>query len=335
MSVFKEMRMAKSRVFVTTRLFPEAEEVLRQETEPIFWEGEPPRPSELKEMVRDVEGLLVMLNDRVDREVMAQAPHLKVIANMAAGLDNIDLEEATRRRIVVTHTPGILTEATADLGWALLMATARLIPQGHQFVKEGHFKGWRCHLLLGKDFVGKTLGIYGMGRIGTAMARRARGFGMEVIYHNRKPNPEAEKATGARYVSFEELLERSDFLVITAPLNPQTRGRFGLEEFRKMKRDAILINIGRGPIVKEGELVQALKEGLIWGAGLDVYEREPEVHEGLLGLDRVVLLPHIGSATWETRSRMALQAAQDLVRVLKGDKPTHSPNWDLIQSNQP
>ena len=170
-----------------------------------------------------------------------------------------------------------------------------------------------------------------MGRIGTALARRAKGFNMKIIYHNRKPNTPGEKETGARYVSFQELLRESDFLVIVTPLTEETRGRFGLEEFRQMKRDALLINIGRGPIVKERELVQALKEGLIWGAGLDVYEREPEIEEGLLELDRVVLTPHIGSATVETRGAMGLLAAKNLVRVLKGKPPLHSPNWKDLQ----
>ncbi|RLD98993.1 MAG: D-glycerate dehydrogenase [Aquificota bacterium] len=322
--------MAKPKVLVTwPYLFPEADELLQRETEVTYHKEERPMSrQELMEALSDKEGLLCMLFDKIDGEVLDAGPHLKVVSNLGVGLDNIDIEAATQRGVVITHTPGILTEATADLGWALLMATTRLIPQAHAFTKEGRFIGLRYHIFLGKDLVGKTLGIYGMGRIGTAVARRAKGFNMKIIYHNRRPNPEGERETGARYVSFQELLKESDFLVIVAPLTPETQGRFGSEEFRQMKRDAILINIGRGPIVKEKELVQALKEGLIWGAGLDVYEREPEIEEGLLGLDRVVLSPHIGSATVETRSAMALVAAQDLVRVLKGEKPQHSPNWE-------
>ena len=325
--------MTKPRVLVTwPYTFPEADELLQQETEVTYHKEERPMTrQELMKALADKEGLLCMLFDRIDREVLEAAPRLRVVSNLGVGLDNIDVEAATQRGVVVTNTPGILTEATADLGWALLMATARLIPQAHQYTKEGRFTGLRYHIFLGKDLAGKTLGIYGMGRIGTAVARRARGFNMKIIYHNRKPNPEGEKETGARYVSFQELLRESDFLVIVTPLTPETWGRFGLEEFRQMKREAILINIGRGPIVKEKELVQALKEGLIWGAGLDVYEREPQVEKGLLELDRVVLTPHIGSATVETRSAMGLMAAENLVRVLKGERPLHSPNWEEIK----
>jgi len=325
--------VAKPKVLVTwPYLFPEADELLRQETEATYHREERPMTrQELMEAIADKEGLLCMLFDRINGEAMDAAPRLKVISNLGVGLDNIDIEAATQRGMAVTHTPGILTEATADLGWALLMATTRLIPQAHNFTREGQFIGLRYHLFLGKDLVGKTLGIYGMGRIGTALARRTKGFKMKIIYHNRHPNPQGEEVTGARYVSFQGLLIESDFLVIVAPLTPETQGRFGVEEFRQMKKDAILINIGRGPIVKERELVEALKGGLIWGAGLDVYEREPEIEEGLLELDRVVLLPHIGSATVETRTAMALVAVRDLVRVLKGEKPQHSPNWDKIK----
>ncbi len=325
--------MNKPRVLVTSRLFPQAEELLLRETEVVFHSSEEPMSyRDIQHMLVNRQGILCMLYDRIDAGIMDKARHLRVISNMAAGLDNIDLEEATRRGIVVTHTPGILTEATADLGWALLMAAARLIPQAHQFTLEGRFQGWRPHLFLGKSFVGKTLGIYGMGRIGTAMARRANGFDMRVIYHNRKPNPQGERSTGARYASFRELLSQSDFLVIVAPLTSETRGRFGLKEFRQMKRGAVLVNIGRGPIVNEAELVKALKEELIWGAGLDVYEREPLVEPGLLESGRVVLLPHIGSATEETRSQMALAAAKDLTAVLRGVEPLHSPNWAAVKN---
>jgi glyoxylate reductase len=325
--------MAKPRVLVTwPYTFPQADELLKRETEATYHQEERPMTrQEIMEALADKEGILCMLFDRIDREVLEAAPGLKVVSNLGVGLDNIDIKAATERGVVVTHTPGILTEATADLGWALLMATARLIPQAHQFTRAGKFTGLRYHLFLGKDLVGKTLGIYGMGRIGTAVARRALGFKMNILYHNRKPNPQGEAETGARYVSLEELLKESDFLVIAAPLTPETRGRFGMEEFRQMKREAILINIGRGPIVREKELVQALKEGLIWGAGLDVYEREPQIEEELFTMDRVVLTPHIGSATVETRSAMALVAAENLVRVLQGKPPIHSPNWEKVK----
>jgi glyoxylate reductase len=272
-----------------------------------------------------------MVSDRIDKKLIDSCPNLRVISNCGVGYENIDVTYATEKGIFVTNTPGVLTETTADLVWALMFSVARRIVEGDSFIREGRFKGWRPTLLMGVDVYGKTLGIYGMGRIGTAVGRRAKGFGMRVIYHNRRRNEESEREVGAMYVDFPTLLEESDFLVITAPLNDDTRGRFGLKEFRRMKRTSILINVGRGQTVREGELATALREGVILGAGLDVYEREPLVEEGLLGLKNAVLLPHLGSASRETRERMADMAVEGVDTVLRGRVPRNLVNPGVIR----
>ncbi len=309
---------------VTCPVRDQVEDILAQEDlEVLYFDSEEPvEYQRIKDAVRDAKGLLCMLYDRIDAELIDSAPELKVISSVSTGLNHIDLEKVKERGIVVTHTPGILTEATADLGWALLMATGRRIVEGDRFCREGRFKGWRHHLLIGQDIYNSTLGIFGMGRIGAAIARRAKGFNMRVIYHNRGKSP-YEEEVGATRVSFEELLKESDHLIISAPLTPETEGRFGKEEFKAMKPTATLINIGRGPIVKERELAEAINSGEIWGAGLDVYEREPEIDGLLFNTPRVVLLPHLGSASGDTRRRMARAAASDLVRVLKGEEPIY------------
>ncbi len=313
-----------TKVVVTCPVRDQVEDILSEDNlNVIYFDSEEPVPyHEIKREARDAEGLLCMLYDRIDEELIDSCPKLKVISSVSTGLNHIDLEKAKKRGIVVTHTPGILTEATADLAWALLMATARRIAEGDRFCRDGLFKGWRHHLLIGQDVYGSTLGIFGMGRIGAAIARRAQGFQMKVLYHNRNKSP-YENEVKATYVTFEELIEKSDHLIISAPLTPETKGRFGREEFKAMKPTAVLINIGRGPIVKERELAQAINSGEIWGAGLDVYEREPEIDGLLMKTPRVVLLPHIGSASGDTRRRMARAAARDLVKALRGEKPDH------------
>ena len=274
------------------------------------------------EKIRDKDGLLCLLVDQVDRDIMDSAPRLKIIANCAVGFDNIDLGQARKRGILVTNTPGVLTETTADLTWALILATARKIPQSDRFTRNKRFRGWELDLFLGKEVTGKRLGIVGMGRIGKAVALRARSFRMEVVYSDphRLP-PEEEKTYAAAFVSLDDLLASSDIITIHASLNSGTFHLLSAQKLRLMKKDAILINVARGPIVDEKALARALAKRQLWGAGLDVYEKEPMIQAELLRLDNVVLLPHIGSATYETRLRMAMMAARNLIQGLKGERP--------------
>ncbi len=285
--------------------------------------------AELLEKVRGRDGLLPMLTERIDAEVMDAAPTLRVVANYAVGYNNIDLAAATARGIVVTNTPGVLTDATADLAWALLFAVARRVVESDRFTREGKFAGWAPMLFLGADITGRTLGIVGAGRIGTAMAERARGFQMKILYTDAVGSDRMERELGAQRVSLDELLAESDFVSVHVPLTEGTQHLFGIEQFRKMKRTAIFINTARGPVHDETALVEALKSGLIAGAGLDVYEHEPALAPGLAELPNVVVLPHIGSATIGTRTRMALMAAENLVAVLKGQRAPNCVNPEV------
>jgi len=254
---------------------------------------------------------------------------LKIIANCAVGYDNIDIKHAQKRGILVTNTPGILTETTADLTWALIFAVARRIPEAERFTREKKFNGWALDLFLGKEVTGKRLGIIGMGRIGKAVALRAQAFQMEIVYFDphRLP-PEEEKKFKASFFSLDELLSTSNIITIHAALTPQTHHLLSREKIRLIHKEAILINVARGPIIDEKALADALEKREIWAAGLDVYEREPKVEEKLFSLDNVVLLPHIGSATYETRLKMAMMASHNLVQGLKGERPEN-----LIQAD--
>jgi glyoxylate reductase len=277
---------------------------------------------ELLDKVKDKEGILPLLTAPIDRDVMDAAPMLKIIANCAVGYDNIDIEYARMRGIMVTNTPGVLTETTADLSWALIFSVARRIPQADAFARAKKYLGWELDLFLGKEITGKCLGIIGMGRIGKAMAQRAKGFRMKIVYADPKELPkEDQKKYNASCVPLDELLRTADIVSIHTSLNPQTFHLISREKLGLMKKGAILVNVSRGPVVDELALAEALEEGQIWGAGLDVYEREPDIEERLLSLDNVVLLPHIGSATYETRLKMALMAAKNLVQGLSGQKP--------------
>lgn len=289
-----------------------------------------------EEIIRNVkgkDGLLCLLTDDIDEQIMDAEPNLKIISNYAVGYNNIDVEAATKRGIIVTNTPGVLTDTTADLAWALLMSVARRIVEGDKFTRSRKFKGWGPMLLLGTDVYGKTLGIIGLGRIGRAMAKRARGFDMEVIYYDLyRADESTERKLNVRYVPFEELLKQADFVSIHVPLSKETHHLFGKKEFEMMKKSAYLINSARGPIVDEKALVEALVNKEIAGAGLDVYENEPMVEEKLLELDNVVLIPHLGSATLETRTKMALMAAENLLAGLKGEKPPNIVNPEVLKS---
>ncbi len=272
----------------------------------------------------DAEALICLLTDRIDQELISAASTLRIIANVAVGYENIDIGAACERGIIVTNTPDVLTEATADLTFALLLGAARRIAEADAAVRRGEFPTWGLDQpLTGSGVFGKTLGIVGMGRIGTAVARRGRrGFGMRVLYHNRTRDAAAEEDLGVEWVPFERLLEESDYVSVHVPLTDETHHLFGRGAFERMKPTAILVNVARGPVVDEAALVGALEAGTIAGAGLDVYEDEPNVHPGLLRLrERVVLTPHLGSATRETRKRMAELAVSNVLAVLSGKEP--------------
>ncbi len=313
----------KPRVLVTRKLLPEALAWLdeRATVEIGTVTDELPRVR-LLDAVADKDGLLPLLVDPIDREVMDAAPRLKIIANCAVGYNNIDIAYARARGILVTNTPGVLTEATADLAWALILAVARRIPQAEAFLRRGEFEGWAIDLCLGKDLSGKRLGIIGMGRIGRAVAERAKAFRMETVYCDTVPlSPAEEMRLAARRLALDDLLASSDVVSVHAVLTPETHHLISAARLRLMKPQAILVNVSRGPIVDEAALVSALAEGRLWGAGLDVYEREPAVTPGLMDLPNVVCLPHIGSATYETRLAMCMMAARNLVQGLNGERP--------------
>jgi glyoxylate reductase len=274
---------------------------------------------ELLEGVAGKHGLLAMLTDRVDGEVLdAAGPALRVVANMAVGYDNVDLEACTRRGVLVTNTPDVLTDATADLTWGLILAASRRIVEGDRLMRSGRGWAWSPSFMLGREVAGKTLGIVGFGRIGRAVARRAEGFGMPVVYHTRRPAPEPR---GAEHRPLENLLAEADVVSVHLPLTEETRHRFGAPEFRAMRPTAVFVNTSRGPVVDEAALAAALRHGEIAAAGLDVYEREPEAHPDLLALENVVLAPHLGCATLETRTAMGMLAARNLVEALTGGRP--------------
>jgi glyoxylate reductase len=286
----------------------------------------------LLEGVRGADALLAILTDPIDAEVMdAAGPELRVIANYAVGYNNIDVAAATERGIPVTNTPGVLTETTADTAWLLLMAAARRLGEGERYLRAGRWTSWGPTLLLGMDIHNATLGIFGMGRIGRAMARRARGFGMTVIYHDAEAlDAETEAELDARSVTKDELLKQSDFLSIHCPLSPATAHAIGAEELQAMKPSAVLINTARGPVLDEAALAHALKAGEIFAAGLDVFEEEPAIHPGLLACENAVLLPHLGSASEKTRSRMADIAARNIIARLEGRKPPECVNPEVL-----
>lgn len=279
-------------------------------------------PHAWRDAIPQAEALLCLLTERVDAALLARAPRLRVVANAVVGHEHVDLAACAARGIAVTNTPDVLTEATADLTWALILATVRCLPQAERSLRAGEFHGWGFWDYLGGDLAGATLGIFGMGRIGRAVARRAAVFGMRIVYHGRsRLTGEEETLLGVEPVSFDDLLARSDVLTLHAPLTPDTRHAFGRDAFRRMRPGSYLVNTARGALVDEAALVDALRDGPLAGAGLDVYEREPEVTPGLLDLPNVVLLPHVGSATRATRTRMAVLAARNVHAVLSGRPP--------------
>jgi glyoxylate reductase len=282
----------------------------------------PPVWEELLEAVSGAAGILATVTEKIDAELMdAAGDNLKVVANMAVGYDNVDLEAANERGVVVTNTPEVLNETTADTAFMLMLAAARRLGEAERLLRSGGWDAWGPKQLTGPDVWGKTLGIVGFGRIGQALARRAKGFDIDLAYHDQYRNEDAERELGARYVELEELLRTSDFVSIHTPLTSETTHLIGAEELTNMKSEAVLVNTSRGPVVDEAALAGALAERRIFAAGLDVYEEEPEVHPKLLELENVVLAPHIGSASIETRDKMAALAAENLAAVLRGEQP--------------
>jgi glyoxylate reductase len=289
-------------------------------------------PAALQQAVAGKDGMICVVTDRIDAPVLAAGARLKVVATVAVGYDNIDVAAATQHGIVVTNTPGVVTEATADLAWALMFSVARRLVEADRYVRSGQWREWKLMAMLGHDVYGQTLGIMGMGRIGQAVARRAQSFGMRILYHNRHRLPAGlEAALAATWVDQETLLRQSDFVSLHVPLNAATRHLIDAAALRLMRPTAYLINTARGPVVDEVALIQALQAGRIAGAGLDVFEDEPVVPPALLALDNVVLAPHIGSASIATRTRMAVMAAQNLVTVLRGERPLHVVNPEVYE----
>jgi glyoxylate reductase len=322
----------KPKVYVTRLLPEEAMDRIRSFCEVELWEGELPPPKEvLLEKVRDIEGLLCLLTDPIDAELLSKAPKLRVVSNYAVGFDNIDVPEATRRGILVTNTPGVLTETTADFAFALLMAAARRVAEGDRQVREGNWKTWGPLILRGQDIHGATLGVIGLGRIGTAVANRAKGFGMKLIYCDPRRKTSTEAELGIEHVSFDRLLAESDFITIHVNLTPTTHHLIGPKEFSKMKKTAVLVNTARGPIVDNMALYHALRNGEIAFAALDVTEPEPIAPDHpLLTLGNVIITPHIASASVTTRTKMGLMAAENLISGLKGEMPANPVNPEVL-----
>ena len=280
--------------------------------------------------IKGRDGVLCLLTDTIDAEAMDTAKGCKVFANMAVGFNNVDVKEATKRGIIITNTPGVLTDATADMAWALIMSTVRRIPESERFLRAGKFHGWRPMMYLGGDLVGRTLGIVGAGRIGAAVAQRSAGWKMRILYTDINQNKELEEKLGAKKVDLTTLLKECDVVTLHTVLDASTRHLIGEKELGLMKKTAYLINTSRGPVVDEAALAKALKEKVIAGAGLDVYEEEPKVHKGLLKLENIVLAPHIASATIATRSKMATMAANNLVAALRGQRPENIVNPEVL-----
>ena len=319
-------------ILITRALPPVAVARARGRADVDFHDVDAPLPrAELLRRLQGRQGLVCVITDTVDEDLLAACPDLKVAANVAVGFNNIDVAAATRRGVVITNTPDVLTETTADFAWTLLMATARRIVEADRYVREGRFTQWENMLLHGGDIHGKTVGIVGFGRIGRAMARRALGFGMRVLYQDAvAADATTERELRATRTDIATLLRESDFVTMHTPLLPETRHLINAQSLRTMKKTAYLINAARGPVVEEAALVQALKEGWIAGAGLDVFEEEPKVHPGLRELSNVVLTPHIGSASADTRLRMANLAVDNCLAVLEGKAPPTPVNPEVL-----
>ena len=327
--------MFKPRVYVTRQIFPDALDLIEKFAELELWpDDEPPSPEQLMEAMSNVEGAIINVMDRIDAPLLDAAPQLRVLSQVAAGLDNIDIPEATKRDIMVGYTPGVLAKSTADLAFALLLAVARRVVESDKWVREGNWKiSHHPMFWLGSEVNGSTLGILGLGGIGLEMAKRGLGFDMKILYHSRTRKRDLEKEYGLKYASFKRVLAESDFLSIHVPLTPQTNHFIGEKQLKMMKPSSILVNLSRGPVVDTEALQQALTKGTIAGAGLDVFDPEPvPTDHPILGLDNVVVLPHIGSASNRSRRDMHLLAARNLVAGLNGDRLEECANPEVYES---
>lgn len=324
--------MSKPKVFSTHPLFEPPRKMLDEHFEVDYW-SRPERPprAELLRRVADKEALVCLLTEKINDELLAAAPKLRIVANVAVGFDNIDVPACTRRRVVASNTPGVLDETTADFAWTLLMAIARRVLEGDQLVRSGQWTGWNLDQLCGGDVWGKTLGLLGFGRIGRAVARRTRGFQMRVIYNDAVRAPaEVEKELNVEFLERDQVLAEADFISVHVPLLPETRHLISAPQLARMKRTAYLINTSRGPVVDEAALLAALEAGQIAGAALDVHEKEPQVHPGLMKRADVILTPHIASASVETRTRMATIAAENVIAVFAGRRPPTALNPEVL-----
>jgi glyoxylate reductase len=320
------------KIFVTRKIPEGGLQLLKKEHEiEVFPHDRVPTKQEIIKGLRGNDGLLCLLTDPIDRDVIYSEPKLKMIASYAVGYNNIDIQAATKRGIPVSNTPDVLTDTTAEMAWAILFSVARKIVEGDRFTRAGKFTGWAPMLMLGQDVSNKTLGIIGAGRIGTAFALKSKGFDMNVLYADEKQNDLLERELSAKKVSFDDLIKKSDYISVHVPLIPSTRHLIGEKELQMMKKNAVLINTSRGPIIDEKALVKALKEKWIFGAGLDVYEYEPSIEKELLKLDNVVLQPHSASATTETRTKMAIMAAENMMAGLSGKIPPNCINPEVFK----
>jgi glyoxylate reductase len=325
--------MSRPNIFSTHALFEAPRRRLAERCQAEYW-MEPDRPAraEVLRRVAGEDGLICLLTEKIDEELLAAAPRLRIVANVAVGYDNVDLAACTRRKVAVTNTPGVLDETTADLAWALMMTVARRLIEGDALARSGQWRGWNLDQMCGTDVWGKTLGILGFGRIGRAVARRAKGFQMRVIYHSRTRAPaEVERELGAEFLQRDQVLAQADFLSLHVPLTPETRGLIGARELAMMKPTAFLVNTSRGSVVQEAALVEALAGGKIAGAALDVYEREPVISDGLRR-PNVVLAPHMGSGSVETRTKMAMMAVENVIALFDGRRPPNILNPEVLEA---
>jgi glyoxylate reductase len=325
--------MAKPKVYSTHQLFEPARNILDANCDMQYWtDSERPPRDEVLRHVKDKDGLICLLTEKVNEEFLRAAPKLRIASNVAVGYDNIDVDACTKRGVVVTNTPGVLDETTADFAWTLLMAVARRVAEGEALARSGNWRGWNLDQLCGADVWGKALGIVGFGRIGRSVARRASGFQMKIIYTDAvRASEEVEKSVNAEFCDMNSLLAESDFISLHVPLLPETRGMFNGPKFLRMKPTAFVINTSRGPVIDEAALVAALENKKIAGAALDVFENEPLLHPGLKR-SNVVLTPHIASASLETRTKMAVMAANNIVAMFKGQRPPNILNPDIFKT---